>query len=122
MEGIRFLVRRSAAAPWAQPLRSASPGAGLRWETVSVQYKNLAHRSLFAAHLHFHLEAADGTRYGPVHGFGNGGSDLVHGAAIPTGARVIGELVFRVPAQAGNLALIIDPAPRRMISVALGAG
>jgi len=119
--GVRFTVFPNPTAPWANRIAATEPGAGRRWQLVSVLYRNLTRQRLFTEDLHFRLKSADNVIYKPA-GVGNGGSNLAPATPIFRDTLVKGQLAFLVPAEAGALWLMIDPGPRTRVRVGLGPG
>jgi hypothetical protein len=120
--GVRFTVVPDPVATWAREVEATDPGEGLRWELVSVLYRNLSRERLLAEDLRFRLKDGANNVFAPVPGAGNGGSDLPAQTPIPIGTLVKGHLAFQVPTPTANLSLIIDPDPQARARVLLESG
>ena len=120
--GVRFKVTSRPQQQWARDTLTLAPGAARAWHTVSVQYRNLARRSLTAEGLRFRLRDARGSLYAPSDGAGNQGTELPAGAQIPAGTLIHGQLAFRVREGRGPYALLIDASPSRRVRIEFASG
>jgi hypothetical protein len=120
--GVRFTVVPDPTAPWAREIAATDPGAGQRWQLVSVLYRNVSRQRLLAEELRFRMKDGANNVFPPVPGKGNGGSNLAPQTPIAVGTLVKAQLAFLVPADAGELSLIIDPGPKTRARVQLGPG
>jgi hypothetical protein len=119
--GVRFLVVPSPNQAWTRATTALIPGAGFRWQTVAVLYRNLTRHHVTAEQLRLRLQDAQGRVYLPDPGVGNAGTELRPRAEMPAGRLVHGQLAFRVRTNARQLTFLINPTPRTRVRVSVAS-